>query len=137
MTRAGALQTNIPRIVQSDEIQVAPQSRNRLKEYLTDEEMTHLLSTARQGRHGVRDYAMLLLAWRHGLRVSELIGLTLVDVQFPARQLQVRRLKGSISTHHELLDDEIKAVKAWLKIRQRSRGVSSLHLFLTERVDPF
>ena len=113
------------------------ESRNRIREYLTDEEMEELLTAANRGRHGVRDYAMLLLGWRHGLRVSELTGLTLVDLQFPARQIHVRRLKGSISSHHDLLDDEIKAVKAWLKIRDHSHVRSSLTLFLTERGEPF
>jgi len=131
---AGAPHATRLRIVQSHDRPPRP-PRQRLKEYLTDQEMETLLAAAKRGRHGVRDYALLLLAWRHGFRVSELIRLTLVDLQFPARQIQVRRLKGSISTHHELLDDERQAVKAWLKRRGMAPGVEAL--FLTERGEPF
>jgi type 1 fimbriae regulatory protein FimB len=131
-----ALPRNMPRIVQSEHPHT-PQPRNRLKEYLTDAEMAVLLKAATQGRHGVRDHCLVLLAWRHGLRVSELVGLTLVDVDLTARQIQVRRLKGSTSTHHDLLPDEVKAVKAWLKLRGRPVGLSPLAFFLTERGEPF
>jgi type 1 fimbriae regulatory protein FimB len=136
VNRAGARQANTLRIVQSDK-RKAHHSRNRLKEYLTDPEMEVLLNAAKEGRHGVRDHCLVLLTWRHGLRVSELVGLTLVDLDLTARQLQVRRLKGSTGTHHDLLPDEVKAVKAWLKIRGRPVGASPLALFLTERGEPF
>ena len=125
--------TNRLRIVQSDQQPLPPQSRNRLKEYFTDAEMETLLAAAKRGRHGSRDYCLVLLAWRHGLRVTELVRLTVLDVNLDGREMQVRRLKGSRSTHHELKDDEVKALKAWLRIRMKSSGAQSPRLFLNER----
>ena len=47
----------------------------RRRDYLTADEVKRLLAAARLGRHGARDHLMLLLMYRHGLRVSELVAL--------------------------------------------------------------
>src|SRR6185295_9394405 len=49
------------------------------RDFLTEAEMQRFLDAARHGRHGVRDYLLLLLTYRHGLRVSEAIDLRLKD----------------------------------------------------------
>jgi len=46
------------------------------------------------GRYGQRDGLMVLMAYRHGLRVSELCDLRWSDVDFKSGTLYVRRLKG-------------------------------------------
>ena len=43
------------------------------KNFLTESEMKKFLETSRKGRHGVREYWLMLMAYRHGLGVSELI----------------------------------------------------------------
>jgi site-specific recombinase XerD len=54
----------------------APNATRRSREYLTPREVDLLIATARRlGRHGHRDATMVLLAYRHGLRVSELVAL--------------------------------------------------------------
>ena len=43
----------------------------RRKNFLTEAEIERFLKSARNGRHGVRNFAIMLLAYRHALRVSE------------------------------------------------------------------
>ena len=54
---------------------------------------------------------MSLLAYRHGLRVSELINIRMADVDLDTGRLFVRRLKGSLSTSQPLEGDEIRALR--------------------------
>jgi type 1 fimbriae regulatory protein FimE len=50
-----------------------PNSAYRSREYLTENEVDRLIETAkRRGRNGQRDAAAILLAYRHGLRATEL-----------------------------------------------------------------
>lgn len=102
----------------------------RGKNFLTEAEMLAFLIAARKGRHGTRDYAMVLLAYRHGLRVSELIGLTVGDIDLAGGRIFVRRSKGSLSTSHPLAATETRALKAWM--RERNGNPSQL-LFFSER----
>jgi type 1 fimbriae regulatory protein FimE len=69
------------------------------KNFLTTSEMKKFLAAARQNRHGVRDFCLMLTAYRHGLRVSELVDIRLKDLDLETGRLFVRRLKGSLSTH--------------------------------------
>jgi len=89
---------------------------------LTPQEMLDLLKVARQ--HSTRDWAMILLAYRHGLRASEVCGIKLADLDLKAGSISVRRLKGSLHTIQPLyqhrgqpLLDEVAAVRAWLRKR--------------------
>jgi site-specific recombinase XerD len=53
----------------------------RPKNFLTEAEMGNFLKAARKGRHSIRNFAMLLLAYRHGLRVSELVNIRMADIR--------------------------------------------------------
>lgn len=53
---------------------------DRPRDFLTEAEMVLLLKAAHQSRYGPRDAAMFLLAYRHGLRVSELVGMRLAQL---------------------------------------------------------
>jgi type 1 fimbriae regulatory protein FimB len=46
-----------------------------LRAFLTPDEVTSLLRAAKKGRHDARNHAMILIAYRHGLRASEVTGL--------------------------------------------------------------
>jgi type 1 fimbriae regulatory protein FimB len=63
------------------------------------------------GRHGERDHALLLLMYRHGLRMSDAINLKLADVNMRESRIWVKRIKGSLSTEHPLHGDELRALK--------------------------
>ena len=63
---------------------------------LTPQEMLALLKAAKN--RSTRDWAMILLAYRHGLRASEVCGIKLADVDLKAGSISIRRLKGSLHT---------------------------------------
>jgi type 1 fimbriae regulatory protein FimB/type 1 fimbriae regulatory protein FimE len=68
----------------------------RPREYLTPAEVETLMTTARKrSRYGHRATAMILIAYRHGLRVSELCRLEWSQIDFASGLLHVARLKGS------------------------------------------
>jgi type 1 fimbriae regulatory protein FimB len=67
------------------------------KNFLTEGEIKRFLEAARKGRHGVRDYCLMLVAYRHGLRVSELIEIRMSEIDLETARIHVRRLKGSLS----------------------------------------
>jgi integrase len=85
--------------------------------YLSRQQVLSLLKAARA--ESERDFLMILLAYRHGLRASEVCGLT--TREFADGFLTIKRLKGSLKTTHPLfrsdnpLLDEKRAVTAWLK----------------------
>lgn len=100
------------------------------RNFLTELEVKRLLDSARRGRHGTRDYLMVLLTYRHGLRVSELIDIRLRDLDLDAARIHVRRRKGSLSTIQPIEGDELRAIRAYL----RERGDMKLpYLLLGER----
>jgi len=89
---------------------------------LTPQEMLGLLKVARE--RSTRDWAMILMAYRHGLRASEVCGIKLADVDLKAGSISIRRLKGSLHTVQPLyqhrgqpLLDEMAALRAWLRKR--------------------
>lgn len=66
----------------------------RTRDHLTPAEVEALIHAAgATGRHRLRDKTLVLLAYRHGLRVSELINLQWDSVDFKAARLHVVRLK--------------------------------------------
>ncbi len=106
---------------------------NDAKNFLTESEMNKFLTAARKGRHGVRDHCLMLTAFRHGLRVSELVDIRLKDLDIDTSRIYVRRLKGSLSTHQPIEGDELRTIRAWLRIREDYPNAGSNYLFLSER----
>src|SRR2546423_3181926 len=64
--------------------------------FLTPDETLSVLKAARE--RATRDWAMVLLAYRHGLRASEVCGLKLSDIDLKVGSISIRRLKGSLPT---------------------------------------
>ncbi|MDP0927920.1 tyrosine-type recombinase/integrase [Paracoccus onubensis] len=104
----------------------------RDRDYLIPTEMTRLLAAAKSGRHGARDHLMLLLMYRHGLRVSELIALRRNDLDLNSGHIWVRRLKRGLATNQPLTGDELRALRRVLSVRRDALP----WLFLSERGQP-
>jgi len=98
--------------------------------YLTQDELKRLLKVVKTA--SVRDYAIFLLSYRHGLRASEVGLVQLEDIDFSRRKFFVKRLKGSLSGEQLMWPDEVKAIKRYLKIRGEYLGP----LFLSRNKNP-
>jgi site-specific recombinase XerD len=105
----------------------------RQREYLTPSEVEKLVKAATKNRHGHRDATMVLVCYRHGLRVSELVELEWSQVDFNAANVHVRRLKGSTDAVHPIRGDELRA----LRRLQREQEPKSSYVFTSERGSPF
>ena len=105
------------------------------RKHLTAREIEKLMAATKGSRNESRDRCLLLLMFRHGLRVSEALGLKIADLDLEGRTLHVRRLKKGLSTTHPLRTDEIKAIKKWLADRDRMQPEGK-DLFISERRTP-
>ena len=75
-----------------------PNADLRAREHLTEAEIERLMEAAKGNRHGRRDATMVLVAYRHGLRVGELVDLRWDQVDFKTATLHVRRATAEQST---------------------------------------
>ena len=89
----------------------AKNSDLRTREYLTEHEIEALMAAARQNRHGHRDATMILVAFRHGLRASEVVDLRWDQVDFDRAVLHVRRVKQGTPSVHPLSGSEMRALR--------------------------
>ena len=102
------------------------------RRHLIAAEVEKLLAAVKGTRNAVRDRCLLLLMFRHGLRVSEACGLRLSQVDTESRVLHVARLKKGLSTTQPLRGDELRAIKAWLAVRAKMKPVTDT-FFISER----
>jgi type 1 fimbriae regulatory protein FimB/type 1 fimbriae regulatory protein FimE len=102
------------------------------REYLTTHEIEALRKTARNtGRHGHRDDTLILMLFRHALRVGELVALRWEQVDLKKGLLHVRRLKNGLPSTHPLRSAELRA------LRQLKRDYpDSPYVFVSERLAP-
>ena len=104
----------------------------RPREYLTEKEIEQLMDAARQNRWGHRDATAILLAYRHGLRASELVNVRWDDLDLTTGRMHVRRAKGGEASVHPIGGKEMRA----LRRLQRESPVKSLYVFVSERGAP-
>ena len=105
------------------------------RKHLVSAEVEKLMAAVKGARHETRDKCLVLLMFRHGLRVSEACGLQLSQVDTESRVLHVARLKDGLSTTHPLRRDELRAIKAWLADRARMQSDTDA-FFVSERRGP-
>jgi integrase len=97
-------------------------------QFLSQEELRRLLAVIRDKR----DKTLFLLAYRHGLRASEISLLQRTDVDLKQGRITIHRLKGSLSGIYPLQPDVIKLLRSYL----RSRTDVSPYLFISNRGTP-
>ena len=105
------------------------------RKHLVLTEIDRLIAATKGSRNEARDRCLLLLMFRHGLRVSEACGLRLSQVDIESRVLHVARLKRGLSTTQPLRMDEVRAIKAWLAERKRWNPDTDA-FFVSERRTP-
>jgi type 1 fimbriae regulatory protein FimB/type 1 fimbriae regulatory protein FimE len=105
----------------------------RDREHLTETEIEKLVEAAKGNRHGHRDATMILVAYRHGLRASELCDLKWEAIDFRAATLHVNRRKGGTATTHQISATELRA----LRKLQKDQDPKSAFVFINERGTPF
>ena len=110
-----------------------PNGDLRAREYLTEAEVERLMNAAKGNRWGHRDATMILVAYRHGLRVSELVDLYWDQVDFRTATLHVRRVKKGTPSAHPIIGDEVRA----LRRLKREQQPKSPFVFTSERGAPF
>jgi integrase len=104
----------------------------RSREYLTLDEIQALMKAAGNiGRHQHRDRTLILIMFRHGLRVSEAVDLRWDQVDFKAGSIHINRLKSGKPATHYLEGDELRALR-----RLRREYAKSPFIFVTERGGP-
>ena len=107
-------------------------SERRPREYLTGSEVKKLIETARKrNRYGARDALMILITYRHGLRVSELCALTWDQIDFAHGLFHVQRVKNGMPSVHPIGGEELRALRAHRRDDDAGRFV-----FTTERKAP-
>ena len=110
-----------------------PKNRDvRSREHLLPDEVDALMKAAGQvGRHRLRDRALVLVAYRHALRVSELVGLKWDQIDLKHAQIHVNRLKNGSAATHPIEGDEMRLLR-----RLRKEYPDAPFMFTTERGGP-
>jgi integrase len=119
----------------SESLSAPPLKQKRspaVRDYLRPEEVEAMIQAARKtGRHRVRDAAIILMMFRHGLRTAELVALRWHQVDLNARYLDVHRAKRGHNTRHPLRGPQLRL----LRELQRTY-LHSPYVFISERKAP-
>ena len=109
-----------------------PNSKLRSREHLTETEVEKLIEAAKANRHGHRDATMVLVAYRHGLRASEICDLRWEQVDWNSATLHVRRVKSGKPSTHPVRGDELRSLR-----KLKRDAPKSPFVFVSERGGPF
>lgn len=110
----------------------AADAHERARDYLGQAQMDRLLAAAKKGRHGIRDHLLILMMFRHGLRVSEAIALRRKDVDLVQSRVWIIRLKNGLCVEQPIPGDELRVIRRWLS----KRNDALPWLFVSERNQP-
>ena len=102
------------------------------RKYLTPDEVQRLMAATKQSpRYAHRNLCLVMVSYRHGLRVGEAVELQWKDVDFKTATIYIRRLKNGKRSNQPIKGDELRA------LRQLQRDYSDTPwLFNSERKQP-
>src|SRR5262245_51073554 len=106
-----------------------PNSESRAREY---HEVNRLIAVGGENRYGHRDSTMILVAYRHGLRATELVSLRWDSIELRTGRLHVNRAKNGSPAVHRLSGRELRALR-----RLKRQEPESPFVFTSERGAPF
>jgi len=98
------------------------------RKYLTPIEIQQILNWLKKNKT-VRDYCLILLAYKHGLRATEACNLKWSDISYRDRSIYISRLKGSKSGYHPLSEKELRLLTR-LKNFYLDKNMYGPYLFL-------
>lgn len=104
----------------------------RSREYLLPAEVNRLIAASKIVRNGQRDSTLILLSYRHGLRVSEAVSLMWSDIDFGGGSIHINRLKKGKSGRHPLRKPELIALH---NLRKQQR-IDTPYLFISQQNTP-
>ena len=103
------------------------------RKYLTQDEVYRLMDAAQSMSFPERNRCLIMMAFIHGFRASELLDLRLSDIDASGKQLNIRRIKNGFSTTHPLLKQrkliENGVEGDWLFLSRKRRPISRQHFF--------
>ena len=103
-----------------------------MRKHLLEFEVDQLLSVARKSKtYPHRNYCLVLLMYRHALRLSEAVNMTWSQIDFQGETIYIERAKGSVSGTHPLRPVEAMALKL---LKQETNGHK--HIFISQRGKP-
>lgn len=105
----------------------------QIKNWVTASEVEALRKAARKTRNPARNELVILMLYRHGLRVSELCGIQLDQLNLEQSTLFVKRSKNGINGMHPMAGDELRLLRRYLRERESELP----WLFVSERGTPF
>lgn len=101
------------------------------RRYLRPDEANRLIDAAgRRGRYPFRDKVLLRMAYRHGLRANEVVGMQWSNIDLDGGTIHIARSKGGRSSVHTMDRDEVR------DLRKLRRDVTGTFAFETERGGP-
>jgi type 1 fimbriae regulatory protein FimB/type 1 fimbriae regulatory protein FimE len=123
----------VPTAIEIRKVATPRRPRNdtvRTREYLTEAEVEALIAACKDNRQPHRDATMILIAFRHGLRASELVDLQWTQGDFEAARLAISRVNNGTPSTHPLTGRELRA------LRKLRRDAKSPFVFVSERGSP-
>src|SRR5215469_3716847 len=108
-----------------------PNSDFRKREHLTPNEVAKLIEAAKSNRNSLRDSTMIQVAYRHGLRASEICDLEWSAIDFTRAEMHVNRRKGGKPSTHPIRGDELR------ELRKLGKEATGSFVFMSERGGPF